>query len=255
VSFRLRSRTAFRLTAFRRTAPRTSALAAAAVLSGSLAGLAPVAAAPAAASEVIGNSASYKVQTIWNAQSGRSELVRWDPCKEIGYKVNAYLGGREGLRDVQAAVARLSAASGLRFRYLGSTTFVPSVGRSQSAVAPLVIAWARPYGQAGGSSYSRPSETGRGGWSATWGAGKPVRITSGYVVVRAGQPLAMGFGKGVTRGRVLLHELGHAVGLDHVHDPVMAMDDVVSYRSPIAAYQAGDRTGLRKVGNPTGCVA
>lgn len=245
MSFRLRSR----------TARRTTALAVAAVLSGSLAGLVPVAASPAAAAEVIGNSASYRTTTVWNAQSGRSELVRWDPCKEIGYKVNAYLGGRQGLQDVQAAVARLSAASGLRFRYLGSTQFVPSTGRSQSGVAPLVIAWARPAGQAGGSSYVSTAETGRGGWSATWGAGKPVRITSGYVVIRAGQPLAMGFGAGVTRGRVLLHELGHAVGLGHVDDPVMAMDDTVSYRSPIAAYQAGDRTGLTKVGNPNGCVA
>jgi hypothetical protein len=239
-----------------RAARRTAAAVAAAVLSGSLAGLAPVGAAPAAAAgEIVGNSASYRTQTIWNAQSGRSELVRWDPCKEIGYKVNGYLGGREGLRDVQQAVARLSAASGLRFRYLGSTTFVPSAGRSQSAVAPLVIAWARPAGQPSGSSYAHRAETGRGGWSATWGAGKPVRITSGYVVVRAGQPLARGFGTGVTRGRVLLHELGHAVGLGHVDDPVMAMDDTVSYRSPVAAYQAGDRTGLAKVGNPHGCVA
>ena len=64
----------------------------------------------------------------------------------------------------------------------------------------------------------------------------------------------MGFGPGVSRGRVLLHELGHAVGLEHVADTTQVMNTSVSRTSPPAAYGAGDRTGLRKVGAAAGCI-
>jgi predicted Zn-dependent protease len=74
-------------------------------------------------------------------------------------------------------------------------------------------------------------------------------------VVRAGAPLAMGFGAGVSRGRVLMHELGHAVGLDHVDDRAMVMNTSVSRTSPLASYGAGDLTGLRRVGAPAGCIS
>ena len=199
----------------------------------------------------LGSPTSYRVATVQNPVLQRTEVVRWNPCAVIGYRVNAALGGRQALADVQTAVARLSSASGLQFRYLGSTTYVPTAGRAPLPGAPLVIAWAKP----GTTSHLSTGEVGHGGWRATTTATGRYRITSGYVVVRAGAPLALGFGPGVTRGRVLMHELGHAVGLDHVTDPVMTMHTTLSGRSPSAVYQAGDVTGLRKVGRPAGCIS
>ncbi|MCW2607443.1 MAG: putative cell wall binding repeat 2-containing protein [Frankiales bacterium] len=207
-------------------------------------------ASPATAATA-GSTTSYRLTTVSNPTLATTEVVRWNPCSVIGYRVNAALGGRQALADVQSAVARLSAASGLQFRYLGSTTYVPTAGRAPLAGSPLVISWART----GTSSHLGSGEVAHGGWRATTSATGHYRISSGYVVVRAGAPLAMGFGSGVTRGRVLLHELGHAVGLDHVNDRVMVMNSTVSATSPTAVYQAGDLTGLRRVGRPAGCIS
>ncbi len=45
---------------------------------------------------------------------------------------------------------------------------------------------------------------------------------------------------------VLLHELGHLVGLAHVPDPYQVMFDTNAY--PLASYRAGDRRGLEQLG-------
>jgi hypothetical protein len=144
----------------------------------------------------------------------------------------------------------------MQFRYLGTTNYVPTAaaGRynpAQVGIAPLVIAWVR----SGTSSYLAPGELGHGGWRAPVRAGLPLTITHGYVVLRAGAALESGFGPGRTRGRQLLHELGHAVGLLHVVDPTMEMSTTIDQRSPSAMYRAGDLAGLRRVGRPAGCRA
>ncbi|MCW2777453.1 MAG: putative cell wall binding repeat 2-containing protein [Frankiales bacterium] len=212
-------------------------------------------ASPASASTIVGSPTSYRLSTVQNPVLDRTEVVRWDPCTPIDFRINAALGGRQAKADVLTAVARLSAASGLQFRYLGSTSYVPTAGRAPLAGSPLVIAWAPPAGRPSGSSRIGAGEVGHGGWAASTSPAGHYRISSGYVVVRAGAPLAMGFGAGVTRGRVLMHELGHAVGLDHVADRTMVMNATVTPSSPTALYQAGDVAGLRRVGAPAGCIS
>ncbi len=205
----------------------------------------------AAAGPALGSETSYRLSTVSNPVLDRTEVVRWNPCATVDYRINAALGGSEAKADVQAAVARLSAASGLTFRYLGSTTYVPTAGRAPLPGSPLVVAWAPRTA----TSLLGRGEVGHGGWRATTSPTGHYRITSGYVVVRAGTPLAAGFGAGLTRGRVLLHELGHAVGLDHVDDRTMVMNSTLGPTSPPAVLQAGDLTGLRRVGRPAGCIS
>ena len=53
-------------------------------------------------------------------------------------------------------------------------------------------------------------------------------------------------------GPVLLHELAHAVGLDHVNDTTQLMNAFASASGP-TTYGAGDLTGLWQVGAAAGC--
>lgn len=66
--------------------------------------------------------------------------------------------------------------------------------------------------------------------------------------------LKTGFGKGRTQGNVILHELGHATGLQHVPVTTEEMNPTVSTLTP-NGYSAGDRAGLKKVGISAGCLA
>jgi hypothetical protein len=188
------------------------------------------------------------------ARNKNHSLVRWNPCRIIGYKVNATRGGYRALADTKAAVRRLAQASGLRFRYDGTTREIPTVDHAPKT-DDLVIAWARPsqtdalYGGA----------VGTGGWFETgrYNAAHSIvwQITGGYVALDSTQnsDFRRGFGPGLRRGTLLMHELGHAVGLKHVNYRKQVMYPVITSRSP-GVWGAGDLHGLRLDGRASGCI-
>jgi hypothetical protein len=104
---------------------------------------------------------------------------------------------------------------------------------------------------------------GEGGFSYAW-AGRTVNgrttyylaIQRGFVVIDTPQMLKQtigGFGAGARRTNLLLHELGHAMGLQHVTDTHQQMYPTLHSTSP-SGLATGDVTGLTKVGRSAGCL-
>ena len=202
------------------------------------------------------NARSY---AVW--RNGNGTDARWDPCSgPVSVRVNTALAPVGALAEVRTALAAVTAATGLRFDVIGSTTFVPTTTNAAARPADLVVAWANRGVGAGRSDLYSTGAIAQGGWSSTGsstdgGATWNWRINSGMVVVdpAATAALRSGFGSGRTRGSVLLHELGHVVGLQHVGDRGQTMYPSVSDTSS-GSYGAGDRAGLRAVGATNGCT-
>lgn len=190
--------------------------------------------------------------------------MRWNPCAPIHYSANlAQAPDPVGaLADLQAAVAKVAAASGLTFRYDGATTTVPTQAWLDAAgsASGIVVAYA-PAGSASGASdlYGAGAD-GEGGWwesgTSTGGAALVWQIMRGFVVIDPARTAAYsgGFGSGATRGVLLMHELGHAVGLGHASDQADVMFPVIS-ESSNGSWGSGDLQGLALVGKSAGCIS
>jgi hypothetical protein len=226
-----------------------------------------VASAPAAAS-----TTTYAVTHAFDPYSARSIVARWTPCltisgvtttRPIAYAVNTG-GVPSRVLLVQRALAEVTSYSGLRFRYTGEVSYVPhyavlhypsgnrlmfNAAQQRAAThADLVIGWV----SASRTNMFSGREAGVGTVSWTGNYRSQLRIVSGAALIKLGVPLRPGFTTGASVGSLLLHEIGHAVGLNHVSTTSQIMYPTLgSYTR--SSYQAGDRYGLRLVGRPAGC--
>lgn len=206
---------------------------------------------------------SYALSTVKLAD-GRRIVLRWNPCQVITVRANVAavpLRRRTAvLAEIRTALTRLSSATGLRFSYKGTTRTVPRTSTVARQDTELVIAVTTPKG----TDFAIGNGVlGYGGyryweWTTTSSTGTlrgGAAIARGWVVLDSAglMGVAPGFGTGATRGNVVLHELGHAVGLDHVQDRDQLLYPTLTPRAP-NGYAAGDRTGLQKVGRSAGCL-
>lgn len=171
--------------------------------------------------------------------------VTYDPCEPVRYVVNdahAPAGAAQLLDD---AVAEVSAATGLVFERAGATDALPFSGTASSGDSnPVVIAWTTPddvpelEGRVAGSA----------GSTALTRDNLHAHYVTGGVALDGPDIAAVLHGPdGLTQARaIVLHELGHLVGLDHVDDPgeLMHSDNVGT-----TAFGPGDREGLAALGS------
>lgn len=180
--------------------------------------------------------------------------ARWDPCEPIRYVVQAGWIPHAGWRDLDEALRRLTAASGLRFVSEGETDEMPAYDRQAyqpdrygERWAPVLIGWV--------PGESTDIGLGDGVQGVSMAVAVPGRkgphLVSAQVVLDASRRLAAGFGPGTTDGEVLLHELAHAVGLGHVLDPTQVMYPQATNSE--SEFGAGDRAGLAALGASAGC--
>lgn len=187
-----------------------------------------------------------------NVQAGTFDPVAYDPCRPIGVVVNnrTVPPGAESL--VSEALLTVTEATGLRFEIEGVVDEVPVAGRAAfqpdrygDRWAPVLIAWSDDQEVAdlagdvagiGGSSWIEAR------------VGGPSVYVSGIVALDGPdlrEILERPDGRAQVMG-VILHELGHLVGLDHVDDPSELMHPVGQFG--VDTFQDGDRAGLARLG-------
>jgi hypothetical protein len=161
---------------------------------------------------------------------------------------NAPVGGEDA---VHAAFARLSEVTGLRFRHDGGSDETTTLDRPifqperyGDRWAPVLVAWE--------TEERNPALAGdtvgqAGSVAVSLGDGPRVFVTGTVSLDAARMPeiLAMRGGAETARG-IVLHELGHLVGLAHVEDGEQLM--YPQARREVSDFAPGDLTGLAVLG-------
>jgi hypothetical protein len=171
--------------------------------------------------------------------------ARWNPCRTITYRVNTRRAPEGGRKMVKAAIAVLREANGLQFKYLGKTKAIPfrDDGGKQRSNAKLDIAWAT-------SRQVHELRNGTIGWGGLWWDGRKVAYRGGISMLHNAS-MTSDPGPGGTWHNLLIHELGHVMGLDHADTTAQVMYPQIPY-SP-GRYEAGDLNALERKGAAKGC--
>lgn len=179
--------------------------------------------------------------------------VRWDPCRPIHVVVNSSDAPAGADKLLRNGLAEVSRDTGLRFVLDGATDEAPSSNRRPlerdrygNRWSPVLVAWTNPQavpglagpvaGLAGpaGAPYTTPSEK-------HWVSG---------TVYLDGPDLSKVLARPVNgwwqAQAIVLHELGHLVGLNHVNDTAQLM---APGNSGQLLFAAGDFEGLRRLGD------
>jgi hypothetical protein len=185
------------------------------------------------------------------AREGGCQPVRFNPCEPIHYVVNDALAPPGAVDDLQEAMRRVEAATGLTFVNDGRTDEPGATSRNRfqperygNRWAPVLIVWDH------GSRHRMDASNPGGGRSFPTGG---VSV-SGVLIINVDAVVTAGFGEGASRGRVFIHELGHLVGLGHVARSDQIMFAEIGVQKGPAEFHAGDLTGLRLIGKEAGCL-
>jgi hypothetical protein len=199
-----------------------------------------------------GPQGPYSFEALYTSDSSP---VRFNPCAPIHYVVNGAAGPPNAVDLAQAAVQQVANATSIPFIYDGTTDEVPSLSRAtvQTArygarYAPVLIAWA----DQGETNFALNADTYGFGTATIYPGtdGRPAYVTGEAVINASANSPALFDGPGVTTGKLLLHELGHVMGLGHVSDTKEVM-----YPYPglgPGTYGAGDLAGLARLGKTGG---
>jgi hypothetical protein len=194
-------------------------------------------------------SSSTAYTFLSTTPSGRP--VGFDPCRPIHLVVNTDEAPRGGQELVKEAAAEVSAATGLVLTVDGRTTEAPTVGRRSvdqglygNRWAPVLVAWTHE----SANSELAGRVVGIGGPAiAPYRDPSDLHFVTGAVLLDApafDHILDEPDGRVIARS-IVMHELGHLVGLGHVADERQLMFESMVGQT---GFGDGDLEGLRRVG-------
>jgi hypothetical protein len=208
----------------------------------------------------VGSPTSSSYAFLSKDRAGRP--MRFNPCAPVRYVINPEGAPSGAVDEAREAFRRLGDTAGIRFVDAGltserhirigtgtRTSYQPSLYGS-GQWAPILISWVT----AADEPVLSGNVLGYGGSTSHWNSSSDQAYVTGEVVFDRDLSIVRpGFGSGLTRGNLVLHELGHVAGLDHVQERPQLMFPSISSQSP-DGFGAGDRSGLVQLGGAAGCL-
>ena len=168
---------------------------------------------------------------------GTSSPTRWPACSTIRYVVNLRKAPSNAAAVLARATRIVHSTTGLAFVAVGTTVQTNFANYDGSgAVAPVVFAWLGPdelLGATNVNAITVPIV------NAT-----RTRYTSGVVLFNDDTNQAF-LKNSAFATNLILHEMGHVLGLTDVNNTGEVMNDWLGTGTKITTYQKGDLAGLR----------
>ncbi len=170
-------------------------------------------------------------------QSDHQTPVTFDPCVPIDVEINYWNAPENGRALIEEAITEVESLTGLKFKVLGETDREVEFDRIFSGKQPVLISWTDRWqvpdlkGDVLGVAGAQPAVYEDWYW-----------YISGQVALD-GKDLK-GMPDEMARS-VIMHELGHLVGLDHVDSEEELMYPMAIGRT---SFGSGDRSGLAELG-------
>lgn len=191
------------------------------------------------------------------AASGRGHYAeiadgyRWSSCAPVRFALNVKDAPTGAVADFRLAARKVAQATGLDLQVVGTTTAEPTAdwARSQGKASwnPVLVSWGAD-GTAGlskgASATSEPFGLPNADGQGVWVSGRMrFNVDTDYMYTP-------GFGAYGSRVALMMHEIGHMVGLDHVNDDTQLMYATVSGAADAGR---GDMDGFAALGS-AGCL-